>query len=100
MRVSAVINPIFKYRDWAVFRASPRDIEQGTGVYGIHMTCKNKYGTEYLEDPNENDNVSWLAGERPICWNCQFKVPDPIQVLMVLHEWNNPDDAPARMGYK
>jgi len=92
--------PLFKYRGWAIFHAGEEDKENGTNLYGIHLTCKKEAGQEYIHDPHENDNVSWLSGEDPPnCWNCNAKVPEAIQAIMALHEWDTPDDAPARLGY-
>ena len=84
--------PLFRYRAWAIFKASEEDIENGTNVYGIHMTCKKEAGKEFLNDLALNENVSWMTGENPPkCWNCHVKVPDPIQALIHLHEWDNND---------
>ena len=83
--------PLFELGDWSICKASEEDVENGTNLYGIHLTCKQETGQEYMKDYTQNDNVSWLTGENPAnCWNCNTDVPEEIQALMHLHEWEKP----------
>ena len=85
-------SPLFRYKDWGLFRASEVDQHDGYTVYGIHMTCKSL--PKEIAQGNYEDigaDVSWLIGELPVCWNCNQKVPEVIQGLITLHEWDTND---------
>jgi len=86
-----VTDAIFRHKEWGIFRATKENAQGGFKLYGIHMTCKSDVGQKYSGVQDIGSDVSWLNGEDPVCWNCHHKVPDPIQGLISLYEWDNND---------
>ena len=84
--------PLLELGDWGIFKAHPKEAVSNVGLYAIHLTCLGDLAHEYLNDQNAIDNVSWIRGEAGGCWNCKNPVPDEIQALMTLHDWNGLDE--------
>ena len=74
-------NPVFEINDWALCKSqttSPR------GLYAKHLNCAKNKTSAAIKDCE----LAWLEEESPKCYICGIKVPDEIQTLMYLHEWD------------
>ncbi len=77
---------IFTLGDWSVCKMIEVNYKM-INVFAHHTTCKEiKVGNDPDKDASE---ISWLVVDiDPICYACYFSVPDEIQALMQLHEWD------------
>ena len=78
---------LFKLGDWEIVTAGDLDVEAGYHAYAIHMACKSDDGEQFINNHEHVDNVSWLASEAPVCWNCNIPVPEEIQGLLRLYQF-------------
>ena len=68
---------LFEYKDWILCESQTKS---DRGLYATHLNCDN----------DDNDTgLAWLSEEPPVCWICNVKVPDEIQGIMHLYEWDN-----------
>lgn len=79
-----MINLVFKLDDWSVCRLTGEQRIYGVGLFAMHKSC-----TSSIKYTNATHNdISWLVHEAPKCWMCKCPVPDEIQALIHLHEWD------------
>ncbi len=79
-----MIKPVFELKDWTIARLDePRGVP-GLDLFANHYTCTQPI---MYSDSTRNE-VSWLSHEPPVCWACEAPVPDEIQALLKLHEWD------------
>lgn len=77
---------LFTLGDWSICKM-PKDKNRPIiKIFAHHITCKE--ATEPHEEKDTSD-ISWLKHEEPKCYCCSSPVPDTIQGLMQLHEWDH-----------
>ena len=83
-------NPVFELNDWVLCKSQTKSPRR---LYAKHLNCikegevvgkTRENGTRI----NQDTEHAWLEEEPPVCYNCNNAVPDEIQTLMYLHEWN------------
>ena len=79
-----MIHLVFKLDDWSVCRLPEEQTIQGVDLFANHEPCHSSI--KYTDDTH--NDISWLVNEDPKCWMCKCPVPDEIQAIIHLHEWD------------
>jgi len=82
--MTEITEHLFTHNNWAIVRFLDPKTIPGLDVFATHITCEKPK----MYNDNTKNEVSWLGHEPPVCWACNVSVPDEIQALLHLHEWN------------
>jgi len=78
---------LFTIKDWKIMRYGPDG-----KAYGHHINCKRNLRNPGFSEPEEEiDCVDWGRIDDPVCHYCNQDVPEEIQALIHLNEWDTPD---------
>ena len=80
---------VFTLNGWVICRLPDSHHIRDLKVFVHHKTCQQTRKNE--RDPTTKNEISWLRGEIPVCWTCTDVIPDEIQALIYLHEWDKYD---------
>ena len=75
---------LFTHKDWAIAKFLDPKTIPGLDCFAAHISCEKPK----MYSDNTKNEVSWLVHEPPHCWACNESVPDEIQALLRLHEWD------------
>ena len=87
---SMIDDVVFRLNGWTICRLPDYHPIRGRNVFVHHNTCQQKK-TRHTLDAGTKNEISWLKGEPPECWTCDEVIPEEIQALIHLHEWDKND---------
>ena len=70
---------LFKLKDWEILEYTPYLLDHSYLV-AHHTTCPTPSGSSSC--------VSWFSSNKPECRDCYEHVPDEIQALVKLNNWD------------
>ncbi len=88
---SMIDDVLFRLHGWTICRLPDYHTIRDRMLFVHHNVCKKtiRFGPDAI--PPTKNEISWLKGEPPMCWTCTEIIPEEIQALMNLHEWDKND---------